>query len=215
MKYRTVIFDLDGTLVNSEPGICQSILYATRTLGLPDPTEKVLHAFFGPPLLYSFETILGLSLDKAEQAVELYRADYAREGVYNSSLFDGVTQMLDELRRADIALFIATSKPERFARIFLDKFKIAGYFSGVCAQGQDSRIVGKAAVVGEALRQAGDRLPALMVGDTRHDIQGGAENALDAAGVSWSGTRPEEFTGENLVCVAPTPAYLTNFILQE
>ncbi|MDD4796317.1 MAG: hypothetical protein PHO66_00935, partial [Eubacteriales bacterium] len=77
-----------------------------------------------------------------------------------------------------------------------------------------ARVVGKAAIVGEALRLAGANQPALMVGDTQHDIEGGAQNALDAAGVSWSGADAREFSGDNLVCVAATPAQLTDFILR-
>lgn len=211
MKYKSVLFDLDGTLVDSEPGIWHSVRHAAKMLGQAEPDESMLHSFFGPPLLFSFETIMGLPLEQAYKAVDLYRENYAADGIWRSKLFAGIEPMLAALNAAGVKMYIATSKPERFARILLDTFRLEKYFDGVCTQQEDTRQVGKASIVAQALSMAGEALPALMVGDTQHDVNGAQENHLDAAAVLWGGT--DDFKGDNLVCIAATAQELQNFIL--
>ena len=89
MQYQTILFDLDGTLTDSAPGILNSVRYACRKLGLPLPGEAQLRGFLGPPLPWSFRTILGLGEADAARAVAAFREYYPETeyGHRDSSFF--------------------------------------------------------------------------------------------------------------------------------
>lgn len=116
--YQTILFDLDGTITDSGSGIMRSILYATEQLGWPAPSEETLRSFIGPPLYESF-LHMAPSAEAAQQAVGHYRAYYQRKGMFENHVYPGIPEVLTRLKEAGAKLYIATSKPEEFAKRLL------------------------------------------------------------------------------------------------
>ena len=128
MRYRNVIFDLDGTLTDSGEGIKNSAKYAFEQLGLPAPEENELRKMVGPPLSVGFST-LGVPEAQIDEAVRLYRARYNEGGgKYENRVYDGIEDCLKALKAAGLRLFVGTSKPESLAKEILSDFHLAPYF---------------------------------------------------------------------------------------
>jgi len=118
---KNVLFDLDGTLADSKGGIFSSIRYALDKMGVACPEEKVLMTFLGPPLHDSFMNTMGMSEEDATKAVALYREHYAPIGMFNFTLYPGVETMLKKLTQSGRRCYLATSKPEVYAKEILKK----------------------------------------------------------------------------------------------
>src|SRR3954453_18410928 len=112
---RLVLFDLDGTLVDSTPGIWASVRVAAAALGLPEPTAAQLTAMIGPPLQDGFALALGVPAGDVPRSVPAYRAHYAAGALLDTTVYDGIPQLLDTLTADGATLAITTSKPEPFA----------------------------------------------------------------------------------------------------
>jgi phosphoglycolate phosphatase len=112
---RSVLLDLDGTLVDSQPGIAASCLAALRALG-HDPGEPLdMTGVIGPPL----EEVLQVLLrqhgdDRIDEAVVAYRQHYSESGLFGSELYPGIADALQELRQGGLQIYVATSKRETF-----------------------------------------------------------------------------------------------------
>ena len=183
-----ILFDLDGTLTESAPGIVRSIQYALRSLGVEGYTEEELEAFVGPPLVPSFINIVGLSQEEAEKALELFRERFSTIGKFENDVFDGIPDLLSNLRKAGAVLGVATSKPEQFVHEILDHFDLTKYFTYIVGATMDEKRTDKADVIAEALRQGGyeeHKDEVIMVGDTQYDIIGAKKNGVSAIGVSY------------------------------
>lgn len=128
MKITTVLFDLDGTLTDSGPGIMNSVKYALEKAGEPVPKTDELRKFIGPPLKGQFMEHCGISEERAAEMVTLYREYFTVTGIFENSVYDGVEEMLKTLKEAGIKIAMATSKPEKFAKIIADHFGLAKYF---------------------------------------------------------------------------------------
>ena len=128
MKFNTVLFDLDGTLTDSFPGIADCVEYALSRFGIKVENRASLSVFVGPPLLYSFKKFYGFSESDARRAVEYYRQLFRESGIYNNTLYDGVVELLSSLKESGVKLLVATSKPEVFARRILARHEIDGLF---------------------------------------------------------------------------------------
>ncbi|MDO5409028.1 MAG: HAD family hydrolase [Lachnospiraceae bacterium] len=211
MKFQVILFDLDGTITDSGPGIMNSVRYALSRFGIENPDPAVLRRFVGPPLTDSFERFYHLSAAEAVKAVGYYREYYSAGGIFENAVYEGITEMLKALREMGCRLYLATSKPQVFAEQILEHFGIRSYFDGVTGSFLDGTRVNKDEVVAEALRQAGvtaeKKADALMVGDREYDIKGahkheipavgvlfgyGSEEELLTAGADWVIHRPEE-----------------------
>ena len=191
--YETVLFDLDGTVIDSAEGIMNSFAYAFSRLGLPAVPRAEMGKFIGPPLLYSFETICGLSRAEAERAVEIYREYYKEKGMYEIRVYGGVGELLKKLCASGKKLVLATSKYELYAKQIIENIGLAGYFSfaaGSLAGGERGT---KAEVIEYALAAVGvEKQSAVMVGDRMHDMIGAREAGIDSIGVLFGyGTREE------------------------
>ena len=116
MPYQHYLFDLDGTLTDPGLGIKNSIRYALEKYGAPALTEGELDTFVGPPLLDSFQKYCGVDREEALRLVQLYREYFLERGLYENRLYDDVDETLSELTRRGAKLYVATSKPEPFAR---------------------------------------------------------------------------------------------------
>lgn len=209
LRSKTVLFDLDGTLTDSAPGITAATAYALSHYGIDVPDRRALLRFVGPPLRDSFMEFYGFSAEQAEEAVtRYYRAYYRERGLFECSVYDGVPEMLEALRALGARLLLATSKPEVFARAVLERFGLLPLFSGVTGSNLDGTRESKAEVVACALAGAGVSDPAatVMVGDRRFDVAGARAAGVDTIGVLYGYGSAEELTAAGAVALAGTPA---------
>jgi phosphoglycolate phosphatase-like HAD superfamily hydrolase len=179
-----VIFDLDGTLTDSADGIVASFRHALAAVGAEVPAGDLAGRVVGPPMHL---TLAGLGLgERADDAIAAYRADYTSRGWAMNSLFDGIPQLLGDLRAAGVRLAVATSKAEPTARRILDHFELAEYFDVIAGATVDGSRSAKADVLAHALGQL-HPLPerVVMVGDRAHDVEGAAEHGIDTVVVGW------------------------------
>ena len=173
-RYDAILFDVDGTLIHSRPGIENTFAYAFRQMGL-DPANIDLSRYLGPPLRWSFAQHFGTDAE-VERAVDFYRDRYAREGMHECSLFPGVKELLARLKEAGLFLATATSKPRDVVLPILEEQGILPCFDLVGGASMDKSVDTKTAVIRQDLadpRLAGRRV--LMVGDRRDDMQGAAD----------------------------------------
>ncbi|ORV47631.1 hypothetical protein AWC02_08265 [Mycolicibacter engbaekii] len=179
-----VIFDLDGTLTDSAAGIVASFRHALDQIGAPQPDGDLAARLVGPPMHHTLAA-MGLG-EQTEAAVAAYRADYTSRGWQMNTLFDGVAELLSDLRDAGVRLAVATSKVEPTARRILAHFGLDGYFDVVAGASVDGLRAAKSDVVAHALAQLAP-LPerVLMVGDRRHDVDGAAAHGIDTVLVGW------------------------------
>jgi len=194
MKYKTIFFDLDGTITDSAPGIMNSIKYALEKNHLPMLSEEQLRSFIGPPLRGQFCKVCGLADEESARMVEDYREYYRDKGIFGNNVYDGVIEMLEKLRKKGFRLAIATSKPEKYAKIIIDHFHLTQYFACVAGMEMDGGRGTKAQVITYALEKNDitDKSKVLMIGDREHDVIGAHENGLDCLSILYGfGSRKE------------------------
>lgn len=187
-----LFFDLDGTLSDPKVGITRSIQYALDKLGHECPAEEKLLWCIGPPLIDSFEKILGAH-HLALQAVELYRQRFGDTGLFENCVYGGIEQALADLGQAGHRLFVATSKPTIFANRILGHFKLDHFFEHVFGSDLDGTRSDKTELLRYALEQTAiDGRQATMIGDRSHDMIGARNNEMTAVGVLYGyGTKQE------------------------
>lgn len=207
MKYTTMLFDLDGTLTNPGLGITNSVAYALKKYGIEVKDRTELYKFIGPPLLNSFQDYYGFSEEQAVQAVEYYREYYQKTGIYENYVYEGIPELLKELTAEGITLLVATSKPEPFARLIMEHYHLAEYFTYIAGATMDNKTrVKKADVIRYAMQncEAGDKEKLVMVGDRKHDILGAKEVGIDSVGVLFGYGDREELEQAGATYIAET-----------
>ena len=211
-RYKVLLFDLDGTLMDTAPGIIETIRYTAEKLGLEIKGD--LRRFLGPPLSVSMEEFCGLDKDGVREAVRTYREEYPKEQLFNSSVFDGVEGSLAALKADGYRLAVATSKPEVFARKLLERFGVDKYFEYIGGSGIDGARNSKQLVIEYVLENLGqpDRKSVLMIGDRSHDIVGAKECGLDSLYVLWGYGSREEAEECGAGAVVNTPAECRSYI---
>lgn len=212
-RYDAILFDVDGTLIHSRPGILNSFSYAFRQMGV-DPSGIDLSRYLGPPLRWSFAQHFS-SGEEVERAVDLYRARYAEKGMHECSLFPGVMEMLEALRRQGLLLATATSKPIEVVTPILEEQGLLPLFDLIGGASMDRSVDTKTEVIRQVLqdpRLAGRRI--LMVGDRQDDMQGARDCGLPAAGVLYGYGSREELQAWNPVFLAGDCKELTGYLLE-
>jgi phosphoglycolate phosphatase len=191
---RTVLLDLDGTLIDSQPGIFASCLATLRALG-HDPGEALdIKRAIGSPLEDMLQALLqALGDDRIEEAVAAYRRHYGESGLFGSEAYPGISGALQDMRRAGLRIFLATSKREVFARRILANLELATYFDGIYGSVPGGKLDHKPELLAHILSEqdiCASRC--LMVGDRRHDIIGAHAVNMRGLGVLWGyGSRDE------------------------
>ena len=190
MKYDTVIFDLDGTLTESEPGITKSVQYALEQMNRPPLDAATLRRFIGPTLRESFIAVAGMAEDEADEAVRIYRERFSTVGWMENSVYEGIAPLLRALKAGGAYVAIATGKPEVFSRKIIDYFGLAPYIDRLEAITLSDHHADKVALVRRALPERYER--ACMVGDRAGDMEGALGNGIDGIGALYGyGTREE------------------------
>lgn len=203
MKFEYVLFDLDGTLTDPAIGITNSIMYALKKFGIEVCDRSELYKFIGPPLWDSFEEHYGLSKDESNKAVEYYREYYRDKGIFENFVYDGIENLLKELKRNDRTLIVATSKPEVFAKQILDHFDLSKYFTFIAGSNLDGTRIKKSEVIRYAFHNCDIKnySNSVMIGDRKHDIIGAKELGISSIGVlfGYGGKEELEEAGANFI----------------
>ncbi|MGM9941740.1 MAG: HAD hydrolase-like protein [Bulleidia sp.] len=182
-KYDSVLFDLDGTLTDSGPGITESAHNALVQMGIDAPEPKDLGFFVGPPLSQTFAQF-GMSPQEVEQAITIFRARYTTVGKFENIPYDGIEDLLGRLKQDGYRLFVATSKPEPVAVEIMEHFGLAKYFEAVCGASMDHSRETKDAVIAY-LKENHAIGNAVMIGDTHFDVIGAKAHGIPCIGVTW------------------------------
>ena len=190
MKYKYILFDLDGTLTDPQEGICKSINHALGYYGMEKPLKE-LTKYIGPPLLNSFAELVGE--ENAQDAIVKYRERFSVVGLYENEIYPNVKDTLSLLKEKGYTLCTASSKPQIYVEKILQHFDIAQYFTIIGGSTLDGKICEKEDVIMLVLNQLGaDRQDVVMVGDTRFDLIGAEKMRLDAIGVTYGFASKEE-----------------------
>lgn len=182
-----VLLDLDGTLVDSQPGIVASCSAALRALG-HDPGQALdIKRAIGPPLEDMLQALLqARGDDRIGEAAAAYRHHYGESGLLGSVPYAGISDALQDMRRAGLRIYLATSKREVFARRILENLKLATYFDGIYGSVPGGELDHKPELLAHILSEQGIRAShCLMVGDRRHDIVGAHAVNMRGLGVLW------------------------------
>lgn len=186
-QYKYLLFDLDGTITDSETGITRCVAYALNYFGILVNDLRELSSFIGPPLLDSFKDFYNFTDEQATVAVAKYRERYADKGILENELYPGIEELLADAQKNGKTVILATSKPEIFAKRILDHFGLSDYFSFVAGSGLDGSLHTKTDVINYILQsnQITNLESVVMIGDRKHDIIGAKNVGIDSIGVLY------------------------------
>lgn len=210
MKYKSVFFDLDGTLTDSSEGITKCAQLALHHFGIPAEDRNALRVFIGPPLRDSFPKF-GVPEDRVEEAVSVFRSRYNTVGKFENVPYDGIRELLETLKQKDMRLFVATSKPETTALEILHKFDLEKYFEIICGATMDGQRDSKESVIAYLLQQV-DSADAVMIGDTAYDVLGAKAFGIPTIGVTWGFGSREEMEAAGAIHIASTMEELLKYV---
>ena len=212
--YQNILFDLDGTLTDPGMGITNSVIYALKKFKIDVEDRTSLYRFIGPPLKGSFEEFYGFSEEQSELAVQYYREYFKKQGMLENEVYDGIPELLKQLREKNKTLIVATSKPEPFTLEILRHFQLLDYFNFVAGATMDDTRNKKSDIIRYALESCHitDKSTAVMIGDRKHDIIGAKENGLDSIGVLFGYGDYEELTAAGATYIAETPMSVFQFV---
>lgn len=189
-NYTTVLWDLDGTIINSAPGVFESFNYTFKTLGMPELTPEQMKPFMGPPLRTTFGKIMGMNHDETEAALAVYRDFYLKQGgALNCHLYPGVIETIQKSKAAGITNSLATSKAARGTKIVGEHFDFLKYFDVLGTASNDETRNTKADVITyafEELQKIGaDLSKVILIGDRIHDVEGARAHGIEVCAVKW------------------------------
>ncbi len=193
-KYKSLLFDLDGTITDSSEGIINSIIYALEKMDVTITDKEILKKFVGPPLMDSYKKYFAFTQKEAELGLKLFREYFSEKGIFENRLFEGMEQLLHALYKNGYELVLATSKPDVYAKQILEYFDIKKYFSCISACPMDEANTTKLDVIKSALEMTSvkNKEEILMIGDTSFDIIGAKICGIDSIGVLYGTDTAEE-----------------------
>ncbi len=215
-KYDYVIFDFDGTVVDTGEGILKSLQYSFKEMGREIPDLDDLKKFIGPPIHYSYTTYYGVSEEEVGMYIKKYRERYRAKGIYECALYKGFPKVLDTLHEKGVKIGIASSKPESLIYDVADFLGVTKKFDAIVGvQLDDSNHSSKTGLVLDSMKKLGaeDKSKVLMVGDRCYDIDGAAGAEVDSCGVLWGYGSKEEFEEHNATNIVSDTDELLNLVL--
>lgn len=216
--WKTVLFDLDGTLTDSAEGITKCVQHALVSMGYESPELEDLQCFVGPPLKEMFMEYTGMNDADGEKAVALYRERYAPVGIYENRLYPRIVKMLELFQKAGITMGVASSKPEVYVKQILDHFGIDDYFKVIVGSELNGGRVHKKEVLEEAIRRLkmeNHKEQIVLVGDTRYDVEGAKEAGIQCIGVSYGYGDPEELEASQPVYLAESVSDVAECVMSQ
>lgn len=213
MRKQYVLFDLDGTLTDSQDGILNSIEYALHHFGIV-VDRTALRPWLGPPLVDSLMKYHGFGREQALEGVKKFREYFDVKGIFENRVYDGIEALLARLQAEGYILMTATSKPEVAARRIADHFNLTRYFTFIGGASLDDSRVRKADVIRYVLEtnQIDDLASVMMVGDRENDILGAKQNGLESIGVLYGYGDRDELEAAGADHIAETVEDIIRFL---
>lgn len=182
--YELVLFDLDGTLLDTSPGIFNSVRYAESQMGLEPIPDSRLREFVGPPPKSMYRNIYGLNEEQALLAAQKHREYGRNKAIYEAEVYPGIRELLEQLKAAGYKLAVATLKAETIARTILEYYGIAAYFDTIVGMDPQETLT-KRMTIDLAKERTHTSGPAVLVGDSVYDHVGAVEAGVDFLGVLY------------------------------
>lgn len=191
---KTILFDLDGTLIASKSGVIGSVKKAFKELNLTLPPEDTLDSFMGPPLLNCFTDVCQLSFSDAIDAMTVYRRYYESQGLFDANVYDGIEDILAYLKSCGYHLGVATSKNSKFAKIVLGHFNLLNYFEviGATPLGKDGWTKKDSILMALNSITGASKETTVLIGDRIFDAEGAREAEVRSVGVLYGYGSKEE-----------------------
>ncbi|MEM6384688.1 MAG: HAD hydrolase-like protein [Pseudomonadota bacterium] len=197
-----VFLDLDGTLMDSEPGILSSLRAAFTEVGRTDLATSDLKWMIGPPFIDSFKKI---GINDPQSAIDAYRRVYAAGGMFDAEVYDGVFQMIDALKQARHRLYLATAKPHVAATKITAHFGIADHLEAEFGPELDGTRNWKGDLLAYALERTGEHAgTSVMVGDRHHDFAAATSVGMKSIAVRWGYGSDEEWQAADVIISHPS-----------
>ncbi|MGH8172297.1 MAG: HAD hydrolase-like protein [Rhodanobacteraceae bacterium] len=210
---RLVLFDLDGTLIDSEPGITASLGYAFAQIGAELPARDVLRTWIGPPFRQTFPSVLGDDAARIDAAIGHYRTRFEDIGWSEHAVYDGIADLIGAIANRGDALAIVTTKPQHQAQRIIDHLPFGAAFARVYGPDEQHAHSVKADMIAQALRDFGARPEySVMIGDRHFDIEGARANDVRGVGVAWGFGSLEELREAGADAIAHSPPELSGLL---
>lgn len=215
MAWRHILFDLDGTLTDSAPGITNAIIYARKKWGLDPGVNADYYKFIGPPMPQSFEQFWGFSHEDAVRFLNDYREYFATVGLFENDVYPGIPALLQALKADGRRLYIATTKPTGFSQKIAEHFGFAGYFDMI--SGSDLKKTNTKYTVIQRIREDLDIdiASAVMVGDRSHDVEGAHLHGIPCVGVTYGFGGREELAAAGADYIADSVSALSDILFSQ
>lgn len=212
----SVIFDVDGTLLDGTEGIIKSVNHAISVMKLPKLTEEELISFVGPPVQNSAKNKFSLTDDEAQIFANIFRKKYAEDDVYLAKVYNGIYDLLEFLKQKNYKLGVATYKREDYAINLMRYFKFDAYFDSICGADNENKLTKFDILVKCKNSLSLNNNKIIMVGDSYHDAQAADELGIDFIGVTYGfGFKTAREVNEypNILCANTPLEILNHFIL--
>lgn len=183
--YKAVLFDLDGTLLDTSIGVKKSVLYTIETMGLPQITEEEISSFIGPPIYNSLRERFSLNEEEARRGTEIFRNAYKENFLFEASVYSGVFEFLEFLKENNIKIGVATYKREDYAISILEHFGISKFCDVIVGSDFENKM-SKTDIVEKCFKMLNvEKNEAVLVGDTMHDAIGAQNFGIDFVAVTY------------------------------
>ncbi|MCQ2519078.1 MAG: HAD-IA family hydrolase [Lachnospiraceae bacterium] len=186
MQVKYVIFDLDGTLLDTSVGVKQAICYTVKQYGLPVPTEEEMDTFIGPPIYESFVRYYKMSDEESKKATEIFRDAYKNQFLMGATAYDGIYDLLKKLKSLGIKTGVATNKRDDYAKVLLRGFGFDEYFDFILGSDMENKMK-KPDIVIKCMEALGavDKQEVILVGDTVFDMEAAEQIGIGFIGVTY------------------------------
>lgn len=208
-----ILFDLDGTLVNSSEGIINAFTYSFSKMNTEVPDKTLLSTFIGPPLETSFKAFFP-DQEKLDQAIYHFRTFYKKTGVGQTHLYPNIKDLLQQLKVLNLSLYVTTSKFEPMATRMLEELDIDTYFDNI--YGATASRFHKSDVIKDCLLDNNIAISdAVIIGDTKFDIIGAKEVGIKSIGATWGFGTAEELLVSKADAIINYPFDLVNLLKEK